>query len=107
MDETGAGSGFGAAIASRYVQESCRVLLCDINVRGATSTAESIGKDDTFVRPQRMDVTKAEDWDAAVQECEKTWGRLDVVVNNAGTSYKSKVRKHLKVVLRERYGVSG
>lgn len=68
------------------------MLVCDINVDGANSTVKSIAKDDTLVRSHKMDVTVAADWDSAVGECERIWGRLDVVVNNAGTSYKNKVR---------------
>ncbi|KAF2462030.1 oxidoreductase [Lineolata rhizophorae] len=85
---TGAGSGFGAAIAERFAQEGCRVLIGDLKESAARSTAERIGG--SFVRALHMDVCSETDWTAAVETCLRTWGRLDAVVNNAGTSYKNK-----------------
>lgn len=38
-----------------------------------------------------MDVTREEDWARVVADAAKKWGRLDVLVNNAGTSYRNKV----------------
>lgn len=38
-----------------------------------------------------MDVTKEDDWRRCIEETTKRWGRVDVLVNNAGTSYKNKV----------------
>ena len=42
---TGAGSGFGAAIAQRFAQEGCRILIGDINEAGLQKTAGAIGGD--------------------------------------------------------------
>ena len=39
---------------------------------------------------QHMNVAKREDWDAALKTILDTWGQLDIIVNNAGTSYKNK-----------------
>lgn len=39
----------------------------------------------------RADVTRAEDWRGAVGKAVELWGRVDVLVNNAGTSYVNKV----------------
>jgi NADP-dependent 3-hydroxy acid dehydrogenase YdfG len=85
----GAASGFGAAIATRFVQEGCRVMLADVNFAGAEEVARKLGGDGTLVI--EMDVTVEKAWGDAVRLCVEQWGRLDVVVNNAGTTYKNKV----------------
>ena len=93
----GAGSGFGAAIAERFAQEGCNVVLADINVKGAQGVVEKIQGlklNDTngeSFQALQMDVTKEEDWKNAVQLCIEKWARLDCLVNNAGTTYKNKV----------------
>jgi len=85
---TGAGSGFGAAISERFAAEGCRVLIGDINEKGAKATADKIGGNNTII--MNMNVTSADNWKAAVDAVVQKWGRLDIVVNNAGTSYKNK-----------------
>jgi NADP-dependent 3-hydroxy acid dehydrogenase YdfG len=85
---TGAASGFGAAIASRFVEEGCLVLLADINKDGLKAQLEKYPQDQ--VASIVMDVTNETDWSLAVAMCLAAWKRLDICVNNAGTSYKNK-----------------
>ncbi|CAF9928644.1 MAG: hypothetical protein GOMPHAMPRED_005192 [Gomphillus americanus] len=86
---TGAGSGFGRAIATRFVQEGAKVLVSDVNESAARETASKIGRDEnTFVL--KFDVTREEDWREVVSEVEKKWGVLDILVNNAGWAYKNR-----------------
>ena len=72
-------------------------MLADINVKGAEGIVEKIrglkvedGKPGSF-QAYQMDVTKEDDWNNAVKLCIEKWGRLDCLVNNAGTTYKNKV----------------
>jgi len=77
--------GFGGASAWLFVQEGARVVLGDIAVEDGERTAAQIrdaGGEALFVK---LDVTSAEDWKAAVQATLSSFGRLDVLVNNAGT----------------------
>ncbi|KAJ5908604.1 hypothetical protein N7495_001286 [Penicillium taxi] len=83
---TGGGSGFGAAIANRYAQESAKVIITDINVEGG----EKIAASSPNIIFQKMDVTQREDWHTVANLAFSEYGRLDVVVNNAGTSYRNK-----------------
>ncbi|KAK5744133.1 hypothetical protein LTR17_002163 [Elasticomyces elasticus] len=87
---TGGGNetGFGAAIARKFAAEDARILLTDINESGAANVAASI--DTTKVKPFAMDVTREADWIRAVKAAEAEFGGLDIVVNNAGTSYRNK-----------------
>ncbi|KAF2087343.1 NAD(P)-binding protein [Saccharata proteae CBS 121410] len=83
---TGAGSGFGAAIAQHYVDEGAKVLICDINVEAGEKLAAT---SDAFAF-QAMNVSVAADWEAAMDKAISLWSKVDILVNNAGTSYKNK-----------------
>ncbi|KAJ5461944.1 4-formylbenzenesulfonate dehydrogenase TsaC1/TsaC2 [Penicillium daleae] len=84
---TGGGSGFGAAIARRFGEEGAKVLVADINVQGGEQVA---AQNPGNLKFQRMDVTQKSEWTAIVDLAFSEFGRLDIVVNNAGTSYRNK-----------------
>jgi len=78
---TGAAKGMGAATARRMAQEGARVILADID-EGAESVASEIGCERAkFVR---LDVRSPTEWDRAIDQAIATFGKLDVLVNNAG-----------------------
>ena len=78
---TGAASGIGAATARRLAAEGARVLLTDIQDEVGSDLASDIGNGATF---QHCNVVNEADVAAAVQTAVDTWGRLDIVHNNAG-----------------------
>lgn len=84
----GAGSGFGAAIAQRFASEGAKVIVADISVEGGQKTAAADPENIVF---EQMDVTKAADWKRIVEKAVSLFGKLDVLVNNAGTTYRNKV----------------
>jgi 3-oxoacyl-[acyl-carrier protein] reductase len=84
---TGAASGFGAGIAARFAAEGAKVALFDLNREGAAEVAEAAGQG---AIPLRCDVTSAAEVDAAVAATLKAFGRLDIVVNNAGWTHRNK-----------------
>jgi len=84
---TGAASGFGAEIARVYAREGAKVAVLDINADGAAKVAAGIGPAAIAVA---ADVTKRADLDAAVAKTLSSFGRLDIVVNNAGWSHKNR-----------------
>ncbi|KAF7125903.1 hypothetical protein CNMCM5793_002262 [Aspergillus hiratsukae] len=84
---TGGGSGFGAAIARRFGEEGAKVILTDINVENGQKIAAQNPENLLF---HKMDVTSASDWDDVIDLAFAKFGRLDVLVNNAGTSYRNK-----------------
>ncbi len=78
--------GFGGAAARLFAREGAKVVLTDILVeQGEKSAAEirELGGEAIFVK---LDVTSDEDWQNAIQATLDAYGRLDVMVNNAGTS---------------------
>ncbi len=78
---TGAARGMGAAHARRFIAEGARVVLGDIlDAEGAALAAE-LSSDARYIR---LDVTKPDDWAAAVALCVADFGGLHILVNNAG-----------------------
>ena len=80
---TGAASGIGHGIAKRYVEAGGRVVIADLNVDGAASAANELGNKKTAIGIA-MDVTKEDQVDAGVEQTVKAFGRIDILVSNAG-----------------------
>ncbi|RFC64184.1 SDR family oxidoreductase [Fulvimarina endophytica] len=84
---TGAGSGFGAEIATVFAREGAKVVLMDINREGAERVAAGIGEAAKVVAG---DVTSKEAVEGAVETTRAFGGGLDIVVNNAGWTHRNK-----------------
>ena len=84
---TGAASGFGAGIAARFAAEGAKVALFDLNLEGARKVAEAAGEGAMALK---CDVTRADEIAASVAATTRAFGRLDVVVNNAGWTHRNK-----------------
>ena len=76
---TGAAQGIGLAIARAFVNEGAVVLMTDIQDERCAEEARTIDAESV-----RFDVREESDWAAAVAHAREKFGRLDVVVNNAG-----------------------
>ncbi|MGI8920439.1 MAG: glucose 1-dehydrogenase [Solirubrobacteraceae bacterium] len=83
---TGAGAGFGRAIAERFAHEGARVALLDISEAAATATAAALGPDSLALR---ADVSDDASVGAAIASVVGHWGGIDTVVNNAGIAQKA------------------
>jgi NAD(P)-dependent dehydrogenase (short-subunit alcohol dehydrogenase family) len=81
---TGAGSGLGRAMAQRFVAEGARVLVTDLSEAGGRETVALIGAPEDVVAFRRVNVTVEADCESAVSDAVGRWGRLDVLVANAG-----------------------
>ncbi len=82
---TGAGRGIGAATARLLAQAGAHVALVDRDAAGVTQTAEQIGVAGGEALPFTNDVTDAFAVERTFDRVAEEWGRLDVLVNNAGT----------------------
>lgn len=78
---TGGASGMGAAHARAIVAEGGRVVVADIADDNAAKVVADLGDSAIAVH---LDVTSAEEWTAAVDAAVSAFGKLDVLVNNAG-----------------------
>ena len=78
---TGAASGIGRGIAEALAREGARVILTDLQEELGREAAKAIGGDAVFVR---QDVTSEESWRSVISAALERFGRLDVLVNNAG-----------------------
>ena len=83
---TGGASGFGRAICEVYASEGAKVLVADINGQGAREVAQGIGKAAAHLA---VDVSKRAEVDAMIGEAVKTFGGIDIMVNNAGYTHKN------------------
>jgi 3-oxoacyl-[acyl-carrier protein] reductase len=91
---TGGGSGFGAAIVKKFVLEGARVLIWDINAEPATSLSSSLASGKTSVFTG--DVSKPKDWSTALQQTIEKFGKVDIVVNNAGVVHVAKPSEEIE-----------
>ena len=81
---TGAARGQGAAEARLFPQEGAKVVLADVADQDGTIVAAEIaeaGGDALYVH---LDVTSEDEWDAAVRAAVASFGKLDILVSNAG-----------------------
>ena len=81
---TGAGSGIGKAISLVYAREGAKVMASDINEEAARAVAAQIEDSGGEARSLRTDTTNEEEVKAAIRATAGAWGRVDIVVNNAG-----------------------
>src|SRR3954463_9106969 len=86
---TGAGSGFGEGIEKRFAAEGCKVVVNDMNLQRATRVAAEITDRGDAAQVCIGDVSKDADVGALIRFAESTYGRLDIVVNNAGISHRN------------------
>ena len=80
---TGAASGIGREIAAAYVREGAKVAIADVNQAAAEATAAALGGPDHAIGVA-MDVTNEEQVDAGTAKVIAAFGRLDILVSNAG-----------------------
>jgi len=81
---TGGASGIGRQACLDFADEGANVVIADINEEGAKQVAQEINKKGGTALPVKCDVTKTDDVKATVQKCLDQFGRVDILVCNAG-----------------------
>jgi meso-butanediol dehydrogenase/(S,S)-butanediol dehydrogenase/diacetyl reductase len=81
---TAGGSGIGAATAHRFAREKASVVIADLSGTRAAQVADAIMQAGGTARWLKMDASDPEGVQAAIHLAMDSWGRLDVMFNNAG-----------------------
>jgi 3-oxoacyl-[acyl-carrier protein] reductase len=83
---TGAASGFGEGMAKRFAEEGAKVVVADLNTKGAERVAAEIGE---AAIPVTTDVSSRSEIDEMVYAAKSAFGRVDIMVNNAGFTHRN------------------
>lgn len=80
---TGAAQGLGRACAERFLQDGAKVVISDVNAEGLKTTADELDAGDRLIAVP-TDVTKRSEVEALIVAAVKAFGRVDIMLNNAG-----------------------
>lgn len=90
---TGAASGIGLAVASMFARRGEQVIISDINAEQAERVAEMIRNNGGMCEAKGSDVTVDEQLNRVVDQIDDQYGRLDVLINNAGIQYVANIEQ--------------
>ena len=88
---TGAASGIGKEIAIEYAEEGAIVVIADLNIDAAKLVAQEIESNGGKAYAVAMDVTSEAQVNNAIEEVAVKYGRIDILISNAGIQYISPV----------------
>ncbi len=83
---TGGASGFGEGIAEVFYAQGANVIIADLNIGGAQIVASRLGEKALGIK---CDVTKLSDLQSVMEQSISRFGKVDIIVNNAGWSHKN------------------
>ncbi len=89
---TGAASGIGRAIATRFVAAGAKVAIADVNFQAAQATAKALATGIQTLALE-MDVTQEAAVNAGVAKVVAEWGHIDILVSNAGIQIVHKLEE--------------
>jgi NAD(P)-dependent dehydrogenase (short-subunit alcohol dehydrogenase family) len=97
---TGGAGGIGAALAKKFGQEGSRIALLDMDENALKGVEQELLARNVDVFARTCDVTQEEDCSKAIQEILDLFGRIDVLINNAGVTQISLFQDTPVAVLR-------
>lgn len=86
---TGGAQGFGEGIVRRFATEGAKLVIADIQFSAAQALAEELQSHGYPTIAMQTDVTRGPDMRSLADATVKSFGRVDVVINNAGTSHRN------------------
>ena len=84
---TGAAAGMGKAIAIKFASEGCNIAAVDINLQGASETAEEVKKQGRESVAIKADITKSAQIKDMTEKVVEKFGQIDILINSAGTLF--------------------
>ena len=90
---TGGGSGLGRAIGIGFAQAGVKVVLADVNEAGSAETVRLISEQGYTAHAEHLDVTDREAVEALADSVVDRFGRVDILVNSAGSAFRSPVEE--------------
>jgi len=85
---TGAGSGIGRGLAVNLAKEGCSLALADVDESGLTETVKLLEDENIRAETYRVDVSDQERVYRFADEVIEAYGKVDIVINNAGVQLK-------------------
>lgn len=90
---TGSAGGIGMEIAKHFAREGARVVITDLEGDRLKSAKSTLLKQNLKVLDIEVDVTNENQIKSAIDETHKKYGRIDILINNAGLQYVSKIEE--------------
>jgi 3-oxoacyl-[acyl-carrier protein] reductase len=89
---TGGANGIGRATVKRFIAEGAQVAIWDMDIEAAQSLIAELGAGKVFC--QSVDVTDPDSVAIASQRCYQDWGKIDILINNAGILHDAQLVKY-------------
>lgn len=88
---TGGSQGIGATTVEMFVREGAKVVIADINEKAGRELEKKINKDGVKALFYKLDVTNYKNWEDTVKFTQENFGNLNILINNAGISYRKNI----------------
>lgn len=88
---TGGAQGIGASTARMFVKEGAKVIIADLNEQVGKELAAELNKDGKNAVFCKVNVANYEDWNRVVTLTKESFGKLNILINNAGISYRKDI----------------
>lgn len=100
---TGAAGGIGSATARLFIENGHKVAVADLDYAAAETLADALGPDAQAIP---LDVTSPSSWNGALSQAQECFGRIDIIVNNAGLLDPGYLRDHRQQALEAMIAVN-
>jgi NAD(P)-dependent dehydrogenase (short-subunit alcohol dehydrogenase family) len=99
---TGGGSGIGKAITKCFAEEGARIIIADLDRERAQETVKELELFGYRVSAVEVDVTVKKDVEKLAKECLGSFGRIDILINNAGITHEPRPMLEIDIATWER-----